>query len=107
MADEFSDPRPRRRFFGRRRPDEEAAEAPSSLPTAPNESTADPGAVAAFEVTTPSPGPVEHAPETPEFEVAMPSPPPLDPEPQPAPEPARPPEPEPAPEPSPPPAPPP
>jgi chromosome partitioning protein len=114
MTDEFSDSRPRRRLFGRRRPDEEVVEpAVTSSPPEPEpEPETEPAAVpipvpetGADAVTaevppvpepepepqpvpTPPPAPVPPPPPTPEPE---PTPTPVpEPEPQPAPEPPRP-----------------
>ncbi len=99
MTDEFSDSRPRRRLFGRRRPDEEVADA-TSPPAIP-----EPEPVALAEETAPDPAPEpEPIPEPePEPEPA-PVPPPLPqplpaPQPVPVPQPAPEPEPEPVPEP--------
>ena len=93
MTDEFSDSRPRRRLFGRRRPDEEIAEAgaPESSPQP------EPASEATLEADS---VPVEPAPEPEPAPAPAPvpaQPPPPPPQPQPEPEPAPAPEPEPAP----------
>ena len=104
MTDEFNDPRPRRRLFGRRRPDEEVVNSTSPTDTPhPEEPTAaaDP---------EPEPEPAASPPEAPVAEAPQPepTPPPVpEPEPPPAPEPqpTPPPAPSPVPEPEPPPSP--
>ena len=108
MTDEFSDSRPRRRLFGRRRPDEEVADAtsPPGMPESVPEPQAepDPEPVAAERAPDPVPEPAPLPEPEPEPEPApVPAPPPQPPpapEPVPAPQPA--PEPEPAPVPEPP-----
>ncbi len=95
MTEDFSDSRPRRRLFGRRRPDEEVTDGPgpSSAPEPERKpSVAPPGvdSAPAEAVTSPSPAPVVTSePPTPEPEPAS--------EPEPEPEPASEPEPEPEP----------
>jgi chromosome partitioning protein len=102
MTEEFSDPRPRRRLFGRRRPDEElsntsytssAANSGEQSEPEPPDQIPESSAVEVNEVPTPQPAP---APPLPEPEPA-PAPPVPTPEPSPVPQP----EPEPAPPPSP------
>ncbi len=113
MTDEFSDSRPRRRLFGRRRPDEEVAEAAPAVGPVdePEISTSTPEALRAETPPSP-PSPPSPTPEpapSPEPEPA-PAPEPLPapvppPEPGPTPPPVPRPEPAPAPEPEPAPAP--
>jgi chromosome partitioning protein len=122
MTDEFNDPRPRRRLFGRRRPDEEVVEsadpretpeADEPAPTTPEPAVATPEpAVATPEPTAATPEPTAAAPEAPVAETPPPQPPPTpvpdpEPPPQPEPQPTPPPAPSPVPDPEPPPAPPP
>src|SRR5215218_4112779 len=86
MTDDYSEPRPRRRLFGRRRPEEEVAEVPASP------SMVEPESAGAREVS-PDPSPIlVEVPPDPEAS-------PLDPEPAPEPSPV--PTPPPAPEPTP------
>jgi len=53
MTDEFNDPRPRRRLFGRRRPDEEVVE------------SADPSEIPEEDEPAPAPEPEASMPESP------------------------------------------
>jgi chromosome partitioning protein len=88
MTDEFSDPRPRRRLFGRRRPDEEVAVSPSEE----SQPASGAGQPAPQPEPEPAPAPSPPAPPLPEPEPA-PAPPPQPvpkPEPEPAPEPPQP-----------------
>ena len=99
MTDEFSDTRPRRRLFGRRRPDEEVADAstppPSTAPEGePEREALAEGATSSLEAE-PEPERGEIPPPEPE-PVPVPAPPP---QPQPGPEPG--PDPRPEPEPAP------
>jgi chromosome partitioning protein len=79
MTDEFSDPRPRRRLFGRRRPDEEVAESAPPQPSAPPQDLEEPPPVPEPEpepepVPTPPP-PSEPDPEPSPLPVPEPEPP--------------------------------